>query len=84
MAIKVSLGKLEVPSPFSKFVMEQLEENTIVVLEIKAEHTGLVATLPFHHRDPFDRMIIVQSLNEKMPVIGKDEAFDLYKVERHW
>lgn len=84
MAIKVSLGKLVVPTPFSEFVMKQLEENGITLLEIKTEHAGLVSTLPFHHRDPFDRMIIVQSLNEKMPVIGKDEAFDLYKVQRHW
>ena len=84
IAIKVSLGKLKVPLPFTDFIKEQLRENSIVLLEIKPEHTGIVATLPFHHRDPFDRLIIAQSLHEKLPVIGKDEIFDVYGVKRHW
>ena len=84
IAIKVSLGKLEVPSPFTSFVAEQLRENNIMPLEIKTEHLGLVVTLPFHHRDPFDRLIVAQSLNEKLPIIGKDEVFDAYGVKRHW
>ncbi|MAS36853.1 MAG: PIN domain nuclease [Anaerolineaceae bacterium] len=84
MAIKVSLNKLEMPSPFETFVTGQLDLNNIVLLSIQAEHTGLVATLPFHHRDPFDRMIIAQALLTKTPVIGKDENFDLYGIERLW
>lgn len=84
MAIKVSLGKLEVGSPFIEFMTTQLSENNITLLEIKAEHTGLVSTLPFHHRDPFDRMIIAQSLTENMPIIGKDEIFDSYGIQRLW
>ena len=84
MVIKVSLGKLDIPSPFTEFVVNQLRENNISLLEIKPEHTGLVATLPFHHRDPFDRLIIVQPLNEKLPIIGKDEIFDQYGVQRQW
>lgn len=72
MAIKVSLGRLEMPSPFALFVDEQLRENDIMLLEIKTGHAGLVASLPFYHRDPFDRMIIAQSQSEKLPIISKD------------
>jgi PIN domain nuclease of toxin-antitoxin system len=84
IAIKVSLGKLEVPSPFTEFMVEQISENSITLLEIKPAHTGQVVTLPFHHRDPFDRLIIAQSLSENFPIIGKDGNFDAYGVKRHW
>ncbi len=84
IAIKVSLRKLEVPSPFTEFVIEQLRENAITLSTIKIEYLGGVATLPFHHRDPFDRLIIAQSLSENWPVIGRDEIFDAYKIERRW
>jgi PIN domain nuclease of toxin-antitoxin system len=84
MAIKVSLGKLEMPSPFTDFIDEQLSKNTIILLNIKIAHTGIVATLPFHHRDPFDRLIIAQSSVEDIPVIGKDAIFDDYGIKRHW
>ena len=84
MAIKVSLGKLEMPSPFTDFIDEQLDENTITLLNIKTAHTGIVATLPFHHRDPFDRLIIAQSKVEDIPIIGKDAIFDDYGIKRLW
>lgn len=84
IAIKVSLGKLEVPSPFNTFINEQLHENSITVLEIKVEHTGRIVELPLHHRDPFDRLIIAQALNDTLPIIGKDDIFDRYGVKRHW
>ncbi len=84
MAIKVSLSKLEIPTPFTEFIVGQLQENNIALLKISAEHTGVVATMPFHHRDPFDRLIIAQALTEQLPIIGKDAVFDLYEIRRHW
>lgn len=84
MAIKVSLGKLTVPTSFTEFVVKQMQENSIVLLSINPEHAGLVSTLSFHHRDPFDRLIIAQSLSEKLPIIGKDTIFDNYGVDRKW
>ena len=84
MAIKVSLHKLEMPSPFTDFIDEQLDKNTIILLNIKTAHTGIVATLPFHHRDPFDRLIIAQSKVEDIPIIGKDVIFDDYGIKRLW
>ena len=84
MAIKVSLDKLELPSPFTDFIDDQLDKNTITLLKIKTAHTGIVATLPFHHRDPFDRLIIAQSKIEDMPIIGQDATFDDYGITRIW
>lgn len=84
LAIKVSVGKLAIPAPFDAFVVGQLRENNIGLLEIKVAHTGRVATLPFHHRDPFDRLIIAQALSEHWPIIGKDAVFDAYGVQRLW
>lgn len=83
MAIKISLGKLEAPSPFANFVNEQLRKNSISLLEIKTQHAGKVVMLPFHHRDPFDRLIIAQAASEGIPIIGSI-VFDSYEVERLW
>jgi PIN domain nuclease of toxin-antitoxin system len=84
MAIKISLGKLDIPSPFTDFIDDQLRENTIALLDIKTTHAGVVATLPFHHRDPFDRLIIAQSKSENIPLIGRDAIFETYGVKHHW
>ena len=84
MAIKVSLDKLTVPQPFTEFVLTQVQENNISLLAITPEHAGFVATLSFHHRDPFDRLIIAQSLSENLPIIGADTAFDAYGIDRKW
>ena len=84
MAIKVSLGKLEMPSPFTEFMDEQMHLNTIVLLNVKTTHIGIVATLPLHHRDPFDRLIIAQSQSEVIPIIGKDRVFKNYEIICYW
>lgn len=84
MAIKASLGKLEMPAPFANFTDEQLHVNSISLLEIKTIHSGIIAALPFHHRDPFDRLIIAQSQSEGFPIIGSDTVFDDYGIQRYW
>ncbi len=62
IAIKMSLGKLELEKPFEELIPHQLDLNDIDVLAIEIAHLKKVAVMPFHHRDPFDRLIIVQSL----------------------
>ena len=47
-------------------------------------HVVRVSSLPFHHRDPFDRLLIAQSLSEEVPILSADDAFDDYGVERIW
>ena len=84
IAIKTSLGKLELLLPFNQLIPEQLEQNAITVLPIEVHHLSGVIGLPFHHRDPFDRLIIAQGLAEQFPVITKDAAFGQYPVQLLW
>lgn len=84
IAIKVSLGKLVLNKPFDRLFPEQLDFNRIEILDITADSLIKLTTLPFHHRDPFDRLIIAQALVEELPIIGADTAFDAYGISREW
>ena len=84
MAIKLSLGKLSLGQPFGTLIPEQMAQNGIELLQIEIAHVVMVATLPFHHRDPFDRLLIAQALVEQIPIISGDAAFDLYPITRLW
>ena len=84
IAIKISLGKLELLRPFEQLMREQLRENAIDILPIKLAHLSKMIDLPFHHRDPFDRLIIAQALTEGFPVISSDTIFKNYVVEVVW
>jgi PIN domain nuclease of toxin-antitoxin system len=84
MAIKVSIGKLEVPLPFTRLKKEYVEDNAIEILPIRPEHLDRQRTLPFHHKDPFDRLIISQAIVENMNVISRDQKFKPYPVEQVW
>lgn len=84
MAIKHSTGKLQFSRPFDEFLSEQLSQNDVQITPITFQHTVVVASLPFHHRDPFDRMIIAQSIIEGMPIISIDGKLDAYGVSRLW
>lgn len=84
IAIRISLGKYALPAPFAVFWDEQLRANDFEILPISVSHTASVADLPFHHRDPFDRLIIAQALVERIPVVSSDDLFDRYGVERIW
>jgi PIN domain nuclease of toxin-antitoxin system len=84
MAVKVSIGKLDLPKSFDLFIPEQLQINEIEVLPIELRHLSVVAGLPLHHRDPFDRLLISQSLVEELSIIGIDKVFDRYGVNRSW
>lgn len=84
MAIKHSIGKLPLTLPFREFVQQQLEDSGFTLLPIQFEHAAQVSSLPLHHRDPFDRLIIAQSIVEGMAIVSADRAFDLYGVPRLW
>ncbi len=84
MAIKASLGKLILAQPFSVLFPRILHANDIELLAIGVEHVAAVATLPFYHRDPFDRMIVAQSMVEDVPVLSADSTLDRYAIERLW
>jgi PIN domain nuclease of toxin-antitoxin system len=84
MAIKVSIGKLNVPLPFTRLVREHVVGNAIEVLPIAPEHLDEQRKLPFHHRDPFDRLIIAQAITEDMTIVGRDAEFEAYPVRLDW
>ena len=84
IANQVSLGKYELPEPFDLFWDNQLKANHMTLLPISVAHTSCVTELPFHHRDPFDRLIIAQAIVEGISMISSDRMFDQYDVARVW
>ena len=81
MAVKVSIGKLEQKRTFAELVEVGVRDKGIELLQITPTHLDAVATLPLHHRDPFDRLIIAQSITEALPILTNDEKFAAYAVE---
>ncbi|MEO1402899.1 MAG: type II toxin-antitoxin system VapC family toxin [Cyanobacteria bacterium J06635_1] len=84
IAIKYQLGKLKLSNPFDTLFPAQLQLNDIQLLKIEVAHLSIVAQLPMHHRDPFDRLIIAQAIAEKLPIVGTDSVFDAYAIRRIW
>jgi PIN domain nuclease of toxin-antitoxin system len=84
IAIKVSLGKLRIEGALDRFLPEQLAANGFLALPIDLRHAARVATLPFHHRDPFDRLLVAQALEEELAVLTADLVFARYGVNRVW
>jgi len=84
IAIKVSIGKLSLGEPSRTFLEREITNNNFELLPISLEHATAVETLPFHHRDPFDRLLIAQAILESVPILSADSAFDPYPVTRLW
>src|SRR5947207_9817193 len=84
MAIKLSLGKLTIDQPFEQFIPQQLQINRIELLAIDFAHVSAISSMPFHHRDPFDRLMAAQCRTENLPIVSHDPAFDAYSVQRLW
>ena len=68
----------------SELVRRQVHGNTIEILQIEPHHLDPFVTLPLHHKDPFDRLIIAQSFSENMPLVTKDSAFRTYGLSMIW
>jgi len=84
IAVKVSLGNLRIESSLDRFLPEQLAANGFQPLAIDLKHTARVATLPFHHRDPFDRLLAAQALEEELAMVTADPVFAKYGIRRVW
>ena len=84
MAIKVGLGKLDLDMTFEELFWDHVETNDIEVLTIQRPHLDVYTSLPFHHKDPFDRLIIAQGLAESIPIITHDAIFVSYGVGVRW
>lgn len=81
---KVQIGKLTLPTPVGDYLAEKLKTNGVMVLQITFDHVKRLEGLPLHHRDPFDRILIAQSLEEKLPVVSSDPLFARYPVQVIW
>jgi PIN domain nuclease of toxin-antitoxin system len=84
MQIKIDLGKLKLPISLPAAIQKAVTELGLELLSLRLEHVYGLALLPFHHRDPFDRLLISQAIHEDMQVVSNDPAFDRYKVTRLW
>ena len=80
IAIKVSLGKLRIPSPVEEAVLD----SRFSPLPLTFTHAAGVTTLPFHHRDPFDRMLVSQAQAEQLTIVTADRKFEPYGVPVMW
>jgi PIN domain nuclease of toxin-antitoxin system len=84
LAIKASSGRIRFDRPLAQFLEEELFANTISLLPIEFRHVMRVAHLPLHHRDPFDRLLISQALEENLALVSADRNFEAYGVRRIW
>ena len=84
IAIKIKTGKLSLQQPLDVFVANLYNGHRLLLLDISLPHIYYTQQLPLHHRDPFDRLLIAQSLTENIPVVTSDMIFDTYGVNRIW
>lgn len=81
ISIKHGLGRLELPSPPDRWVPEKLADGAMTPLPIEMSHVLAVASLPPHHRDPFDRLLVAQARLLGVPVVSGDAVFARYDVD---
>ena len=84
IAIKVSIGKWILNRTYEEFIDIALKRYGFQLLPILPTHTARLIGLPFRHRDPFDRLLVVQALVESIPIVSNDSALDGYGITRLW
>ena len=84
MAIKTSIGKLGLAKPFATLIPEQIIENEIELISISMDDLKVVALLPLHHRDPFDRLLIAQAMVQEIAIASDDASFAQYGIQLFW
>jgi PIN domain nuclease of toxin-antitoxin system len=84
LAIKVSLGKLTLSQPYRTWMNQALADLGATALPITVDYADVQAALPYHHRDPFDRLLVAQARVEGIAVVSADSQLDAYGVSRVW
>lgn len=84
IAIKVSTGKHILNRPYLDFIEDHVKRNGFVVLPIEPRHTAVLIGLPFHHKDPFDRLLVAQAIAENIPIVTCDADLAHYPISRIW
>ena len=81
MQIKIQLGKLKLTLPLKELVKKQQETNDLTVSAVALTHVLALDALPFHHKDPFDRLLIAQRIEEGLTIVTADSQFSSYSVK---
>jgi PIN domain nuclease of toxin-antitoxin system len=84
LSIKVGLGKLSLSLPYRTWMERALIDLDLAMAPVTLEVAERQMVLPFHHRDPFDRLLVAQCLVEAIPIVSADSIFDRYGVSRIW
>ena len=84
LAIKSGLGGIKLALPVGRYVASHIEANGFRLLGIELDDVAAVEAMPLHHLDPFDRLLVAQAKNRKLPVVSSDRAFSAYGVKRIW
>jgi PIN domain nuclease of toxin-antitoxin system len=84
IAIKLSIQKYTLRVSYDEFIQEAVFDNGFEILPIEPRHTAALISLTFHHKDPFDRMLIAQATVEGIPIVSVDSKFDPYPITRLW
>jgi PIN domain nuclease of toxin-antitoxin system len=83
LSIKSSLKRLVLPAPAAEYIAEKVHAG-LRILSVEWAHAAAVERLPFHHRDPFDRLLVAQAQSERLAVVTNDAVFRLYGVRVLW
>ncbi len=83
IAIKLNIGKLSLQRSY-EVIGTELQSSDILLLPISFADTVQIRKLPLHHRDPFDRMLIAQAMNNSLVLVSRDAVFDAYPIQRLW
>ena len=84
IAIKIRIGKYILPEPYQVFMEREIVTNDLRILPIEPRHTALLTTMPRHHNDPFDRLLVAQAIVEGISIVSADVMLDRYGVSRLW
>lgn len=84
LAIKISIGKYALHEPYETFMDRAIRQNSFLILPVEPRHTAALINLPFHHRDPFDRLMVAQAMVENLILVSADAVLDAYPIQRLW
>ena len=84
LAIKISLGKYVLMESYDDFIQHAILDNGFVILPVEPKHTAALISLAYHHKDPFDRLLVAQARVEGIPLVSADSLLDQYAITRLW
>lgn len=84
IAVKYSLGKLQLAEPPGEFVTNRMNANALTELPVSMSHALALQNMPLHHKDPFDRLLVAQAIVNQIPLLSADQQLSAYAIKRLW